>query len=170
MPTVRLDADVYDALKKLAEPFTDTPSSVLRRLLEEHGHLERKAAKPTAAPRPAPTANPDLEPTPQAAYEDFLLKVLAEQFNGRGDKRSVTLAIIEKMQKQKLLRPADLELVATGEMRAENMIAWGRNALKDRGLLNRNSPRGMWELTTEGRAATGNGRSTIPRKPPRSTA
>jgi predicted transcriptional regulator len=152
MPTVRLDTDVYDALKKLAEPFTDTPSSVIRRLLEEHGHLARQPAKPAAAPRPAIAANPDLEPTPQAVYEEFLLKVLAEQFNGRGDKRSVTLAIIEKMQKQKLLRPADLELVATGEMRAENMIAWGRNALKDRGLLNRNSQRGIWELTSEGKA------------------
>src|SRR4051794_37959404 len=136
MPTVRLDPDVYDALKKLAEPFTDTPSSVIRRLLEEKGHLDRKSAKETPAPRTVPISDPDLEPTPQAVYEDLLLKVLDEQFKGRGDKRSVTLAIIEKMQKQKLLRAADLELVATGETRAENAIAWGRNALKDRGLLN----------------------------------
>jgi hypothetical protein len=86
-------------------------------------------------------------------YEELLLKVLDEQFKGRGDKRSVTHAIVEKMQKQKLLRAADLELVATGETRAENAIAWGRNALKDRGLLNRRSPRGTWELTAEGRVA-----------------
>jgi len=153
MPTVRLEADVYDALKKLAEPFTDTPSSVIRRLLEAHGHLEKKPA-PAALSRPGkPSADPELEPTPQAVYEDLLLRVLSEQFHGRGDKRTVTLAIIEKMQKQRLLRAADLELVATGETRAENAIAWGRNALKDRGLLNRASPRGTWELTAAGRAA-----------------
>ena len=147
MPTIRLEPEVYDALKKLAEPFVDTPSSVIRRLLEDAGHLHRKRSGPPAA---APKAEPDA--TPQAVYEELILKVLAEQFKGRGDKRSVTLAIIEKMQKQKLLRPADLELVATGETRAENAIAWGRNALKQRGLLNPKSPRGTWELTTEGRA------------------
>ncbi len=154
MPTVRLDADVYDALKKLAEPFTDTPSSVIRRLLEDKGLLAKKAASSRPAAQ-APAPNPDLEPTPQAVYEELLLKVLDEQFKGRGDKRSVTLAIIEKMQKQNLLRAADLELVSTGETRGENAIAWARNALKDRGLLNRHSPRGIWELTAEGRAAAG---------------
>jgi len=149
MPTIRLDDEIYEALKKLAEPFVDSPNSVIRRLLEEHGHVAKK--KPAPAPAAAKT-DPDLEPTPQAVYEEFLLKILDEQFKGRGDKRSVTHAIIEKMQKQKLLRAADLELVATGETRAENAIAWGRNALKDRGLLNRNSRRGIWELTPEGRA------------------
>ena len=148
MPTVRLDHEVYDALKQLAEPFVDTPSSVIRRLLEERGLLDKKAA-PAAPPPP----NRDLEPTPQLVYEEFLLKVLDEQFKGRGDKRSVTLAIVERMQKQKLLRAADLELVATGETRAENAIAWGRNALKERGLLERRSPRGIWQLSAEGRVA-----------------
>ena len=153
MPTIRLEPEVYAALKKLAEPFVDTPSAVIRRLLEDAGHLAKK--RPT--PPPAPS-RPEPEATPQSVYEEMLLKVLADQFNGRGDKRSVTLAIIEKMQKQKLLRPADLELVATGETRAENAIAWGRNALKQRNLLARNSPRGIWELTAEGRAQVRRGR------------
>ena len=148
MPTVRLEPEVYAALKKLAEPFVDTPSSVIRRLLEDAGHLEKP--KPVPA---KPVEKPEPDATPQAVYEEMLLQVLDEQFKGRGDKRSVTLAIIEKMQKQKLLKPADLELVATGETRAENAIAWGRNALKQRGLLARNSARGTWELTPEGRAA-----------------
>ena len=150
MPTIRLDDEIYEALKKLAEPFVDTPNSVIRRLLEEHGHVAKKKPAPVAA---VAKADPELEPTPQAVYEELLLKVLDEQFKGRGDKRSVTHAIVEKMQKQELLRAADLELVATGETRAENAIAWGRNALKGRGLLNRNSRRGIWELTPEGRAA-----------------
>src|SRR2546421_412017 len=120
MPTIRIDDQVYAALKKLAEPFEDTPSSVIRRLLEDKGLL----GKSKAAPQPPPQrTDPELEPTPQAVFEDFLLKVLADEFKGRGDKRSVTLAIVEKMQKQKLLRAADLELVATGETRAENAIA-----------------------------------------------
>ena len=147
MPTVRLDPEVYEALKKLAEPFVDTPSSVIRRLLEESGHLPRKPSPASATPpRPEPDA------TPQSVYEEMLLEVLDKQFKGRGDKRSVTLAIIERMQKQNLLKPADLELVATGETRAENAIAWGRNALKRRGLLKGDSERGIWQLSLEGRA------------------
>lgn len=39
MPTIRLDDDVFNGLKSLAEPFTDTPNSVIRRLLEERGTL-----------------------------------------------------------------------------------------------------------------------------------
>lgn len=150
MPTLRVDDEVYDALKGLAEPFVDTPNSVIRRLLEEKGLV----AKPKAAPAPrAAKTDPKLEPTPQAVYEELLVKILDEQFKGRGDKRSVTHAIVERMQKQKLLRAADLELVATGETRAENAIAWGRNALKERGLISGSSPRGIWELTAEGRVA-----------------
>ncbi|MGQ0654996.1 MAG: winged helix-turn-helix domain-containing protein [Betaproteobacteria bacterium] len=147
MPTIRIDPEVYDALKRLAEPFVDTPSSVIRRLLEDAGHLQKKRVVPST-----PAAKPEPEATPQSVYEELLLKVLDEQFKGRGDKRSVTLAIIEKMQKQKLLKPADLELVATGETRAENAIAWGRNALKRRGLLKGDSERGMWQLSPQGRA------------------
>ena len=54
------------------------------------------------------------------------------------------------MVRQGFIRPADLELVATGETKAENTITWGRNALKNRGLINRGSRRGVWELTEEG--------------------
>lgn len=160
MPTVRIDGEVFEALKKLAEPLVDTPNSVVRRLLEDKGLLKKETPASRAAPKP----DSDLEPTPQAVYEEFLLKVLDEHFKGRGNKRSVTLAIVERMQKQKLLRAADLELVATGETRAENAIAWGRNALKDRGYLERNSPRGIWELTAEGKAAAK--RTQLPSRKP----
>ena len=31
MPTIRIEHDVFDGLKKLAEPFVDTPNAVIRR-------------------------------------------------------------------------------------------------------------------------------------------
>lgn len=149
MPTVRLEDEVFDALKKLAEPFVDTPSTVIRRLLEEKGILrKRPAAARSAHDRTAGQAL-----TPQATYEVFLLGVLAREFGGKGHKRDVTHAIIRQMQGRGLIGAADLELVATGETRAENTIVWGRNALKERGLIARASPRGIWELTAEGRSA-----------------
>ncbi len=151
MPTIRIEQDVFDGLKQLAEPFVDTPSAVIRRLLAEKGILEKMPPRAKPAPAPAPEERA-LTPvlTPQPVYEQFLLVTLAQDFDGRGDKRGVTQAVIERMVKQGFIAPADLELVATGETRAENTITWGRNALKNRGLIARGSRRGMWELTEEG--------------------
>jgi len=88
--------------------------------------------------------------TPQATYEKYLLHVLATRFNGKGDKHEVTKAVVALLQTREPLSPADLERVKTGETKAENTIAWGRNALKERGLISLSSPRGTWELTETG--------------------
>jgi len=60
------------------------------------------------------------------------------------------------MMKDGHIGPADQEIVSTGETKAENTIAWARNALKDRGHISRISPRGIWELTAEGKDAASN--------------
>ena len=153
MPTIRIDDEVFAGLKRLAEPLVDTPNSVIRRLLEAKGILERKlpVSKPVAV---KPSGEQTREQTPQSVYEENLLAVLAEQFNGRGNKKDVTLAVVERMMKRGLIPAADMEFVATGETKAENKISWGRNALKDRGLLRADAPRGVWELTPEGRATS----------------
>ena len=151
MPTVRIDDEVFEALKKLAEPLVDTPNAVIRRVLEEKGLLQKK---PAGTKKMHPGEKPAREQTPQSVYEENLLAVLAEEFNGRGNKKDVTLAVVERMMKRGLIPAADMEFVATGETKAENKISWGRNALKDRGLLRADAPRGVWELTPEGRATS----------------
>jgi len=154
MPTIRIEDDVLEGLKQLAEPFVDTPSSVIRRLLEEKGLIAKDpAAPPRATGLQKLSPSTALELTPQPVYEQFLLVTLEDEFKGRGDKRSVTQAVLERMSKRGMISTADLELVSTGETKAENTISWGRNALKERGHLIRNSPRGIWELTQDGRAA-----------------
>jgi hypothetical protein len=157
MPTIRIDAEVFAGLQRLAEPLVDTPGAVIRRLLVEKGVLassnapaKARATLP-AAPTPAAVAAPAAL-TPQPVYEQYLLHTLARDFDGRGDKRSVTQAVIQHMVSQGYIGPADLELVATGETRAENTIVWGRNALKNRGLIARGGRRGVWELTEAGLA------------------
>ena len=153
MPTIRIDEDVFNGLKQLAEPFVDSPNAVVRRLLMEKRILPQTPLKLKAGSRPPVVPERVLTPllTPQQVYEQFLLVTLAEDFAGRADKRSVTKGVIERMLKQGFIGPADLELVATGETKAENTITWGRNALKNRGLIARGSQRGIWELTEEGR-------------------
>ena len=148
MPTIRLDQDVFEGLQKLAQPFVDSPSMVIRRLLEQQGILKRIPAKP--APPPAPNAL-----TPQAVYQNYLLQVLLKEFEGRGHKRDVTHAIVKRMMKDGYIGAADQELVSTGETKAENTIAWARHALKQRGYIDRTARRGIWQLTPEGRNAAG---------------
>src|SRR6185503_1170230 len=155
MPTIRLEQDVFEGLQKLAKPFVDSPSMVIRRLLEECGVLA-KAAEAQQGARRAPNAL-----TPQSTYEKYLLLILAREFNGQGHKRDVTHAIVKRMMKDGHIGPADQELVSTGETKAENTITWARNALKQRGHISRATSRGTWELTPEGKAAAG--RVTLPK-------
>ena len=148
MATIRIDEEVFEMLKKLAEPFVDTPNSVIKRLLQ---------SQPDAPPTPVEARPVASKPsvkrgsrTPRATYEDFLLQVLGIKFKGRASKDEASKAVIELMEARGLLDSADGEPVSTGETRAENTVAWARNALKDRGLISRTSPRGTWELTAEG--------------------
>ena len=147
MPTIRIEQDVFEGLQQLAKPFVDSPSMVIRGLLEERGVLNKKA-EPQKSTRLAPDAL-----TPQAIYEDYLLYFLAKEFDGQGHKRDVTHAIVKRMMKDGFIGAADQELVSTGETKAENTITWARNALKQRGYINRAARRLMWELTPEGKSA-----------------
>lgn len=150
MPTIRVDDDVFAGLQKIAQPFTDTPNSVIKRLLEGAGVLdkvEQPAPKVVAAASSRPAAG---KLTGQPTYEKYLLYVLGNQFKGKGRKHEVSKAVIDLMERRGLLTDEEHKVVSTGETRAENTIAWGRNALKERGLLAPDSPRGLWELTEEG--------------------
>ena len=88
--------------------------------------------------------------TPQSVYEEWLLHVLWVQFEGSASKSQATAATINAMKSRGLLTTDDFKPVSKGEPRAENTIAWGRNSLKDKGLISHHSRRGVWELTEEG--------------------
>lgn len=157
MPTTRLDDDVMQGLKDLAEPFVDTPNTVVRKLLEfakAHGFQKASQAAgqaTTSAVKPAnqkPASRGSL--TPQPTYETFLLHVLGTTFGGSAHKHEVTKAVVDLMKSRGFINAPELERVSTGETRADNTVAWARNALKERGLISRNSKKGVWELTPAG--------------------
>ncbi len=159
MPTIRVEHDVFEGLKSLAEPFTDTPNTVIRRLLQERGVISQAPVLPPASrsqPQQAPVTTKEAAHargaglTPQSVYETFLLHALSTQFKGEADKIDATRSVISLMKQHGFIGPADEVRVKTGETKAENTIAWGRNALKERGLISRNSRRGTWELTPKG--------------------
>lgn len=44
MVTIEIDNDVYEFIKNIAEPFVDTPNTVLRRILLQKGQTDKKIA------------------------------------------------------------------------------------------------------------------------------
>lgn len=156
MPTIRVEPEVFAGLQALARPFIDSPSAVIRRLLEDKGVLPRQSdAVPPTRTRAA-GARPEAAAaalTPQPVYEKYLLWALLNQLDGRAHKRDATHEVVKRMMQDGHIGAADQELVATGETKAENTITWARNALKERGLISRASPRGIWELTPQGTEA-----------------
>lgn len=156
MPTIRIDDEVYERLKKEAEPFVDTPNSVLRRVFEldvlrepdsdteEQPHAERM--------RPG-----DLLDRKQ--YDLRILEVLNEM-GGAGYAPDVVEAVGTRVQDQ--LTPNDWLKNKTGVIRWKNRVAWRRFNLVRMGLLKQNSPRGTWELSDEGRQALAKGQIDYP--------
>lgn len=146
MPTIRVDQEVFEGLQKLAEAFIDTPNTVIQKLLVEKGVIEGSKEKIVSTNKPSRAKRGNL--TPQYVYEEWLLKMLWAKFKGKAKKAEVTAETIKAMGN--ILKEVDFEPVTTGEPRAENTIAWARNALKERGLISNDSQRGVWELTEQG--------------------
>ena len=161
MPTIRIEDDVFQALKSMAEPFVDTPNMVIRRLIDQVQKLGQTGGNAkTAKTEDLKRVQPQLRGentragvlTPQSVYEDFLLFVLAKKFGGKAQKTEATSAVIDEMTSLGLIGPDELKTVSTGETKAANTIAWGRNRLKEQGLISNLSERGFWELTPAGLA------------------
>src|SRR5437667_4715900 len=148
---VRVDEDIYKALQRLAKPFEDTPSTVIRRLIEtleafgapanEHSTNNRLAG------RTRPNAIRSPERTPQASFRRPILETLIE-LGGRGEVEQVLTRVHEKMKRQ--LSEFDHSEISTGEQRWRVYARWERKNMELEGLLK--GPRGSWEITEKGRA------------------
>jgi restriction system protein len=68
---------------------------------------------------------------------------------GKASKQAVCKWIFPRLKPE--LGTRDFEAVATGELTWENEIAWARDDLVKRGLLEKESPRNLWEISDAGR-------------------
>ncbi len=156
MPTIRVDDQVYGRLKDDAEPFVDTPNSVLRRVLGLDGPLESelKAEDETHTDRMRPG---DLLDRKQ--YDLRILGVVADM-GGSGHAQDVVEAVGKLVEDQ--LTPKDWLKNKSGVVRWRNRVAWRRFNLVQMGLLKRGSQRGTWEISDDGRRALAKGKIGYP--------
>jgi hypothetical protein len=154
-PDISVDEDVWTALKELAEPFVDTPNSVLRRLLDlenaEKPSPKRRIKRPKADDesrqrRRAPAGSL----LPESAYEHPILGALVAA-GGRAPAAEVISDVGRALTDE--LTPLDKEELPNGGLRWENRAQFTRLKLKERGLIVSGSPRGIWEISDAGRKA-----------------
>ena len=138
MKAIRIDDDVWAALQKRARAFEDTPNSVLRRVL----NIDRGNGRRRTIHRAARGAR-----TPQSEYRPALLRVLYEA--GGSAKMSEAIEGVGTLMKDRL-NEIDRQATASGEIRWRNAVQWERNEMVVEGLLKKDSPRGVWELTAKG--------------------
>jgi len=171
-PKIDVDDDVLDVLKQHAEPFTDTPNSVLRRLLGVDGTGQsdpksatgatltaaplRKSAKRAAKSAPVRTRAASGSLLPEERYELPLLTALVD-LGGRAPYRDVLDSVGKQLEDA--LTPLDSGKLKSGGIRWQNRLQFVRLRLIERGLLDRDTPRGVWGITDEGRAAVKEGRT-----------
>jgi hypothetical protein len=87
----------------------------------------------------------------EAAYELPVLDYLEQQPLGRAPSRIVINAVGEYLESRGLLTDMDKKRLNSGDIRWRARAAFARKHLKERGDLDGNAPRGIWQITDQGR-------------------
>ncbi len=145
--SIDIDDEVLGILKRSAEPFVDTPNTVLRRLLGiDRGRSSSTPAARTRADGKGRTASGVL--LPEREYEVPILRYLDER-GGRAPSREVIEAVGEALAGE--LTALDKRPLQSGGIRWQKRAAFVRLRLVERGELVKDSPRGTWEISDKGR-------------------
>ena len=177
--SIVVDDEVFAELQSLAEPLIDDANSVLRRVLNlspngaiaelspnapdaslgSSAEVEAMTSSPgqprQRAPKPSPRRkkSSDRAPKgsllPEAEYELPLLEALVE-LGGSAPTSDVVDLLGKKLEAR--LTAVDRETISSGEIRWRNRVQFVRLGLIKEGLMVKESPRGVWEITDEGRA------------------
>ena len=170
-PTVRLDDEVYEALKERAEPFVDTPNTVIKRLLgmdtesgedsivdeavteqphrteiNSNGVALRKPRRPTKPTKR--TRVPAGELLPESEYELPILHALIE-LDGSAPSRQVVDRVGELLEGK--LTKIDYDNLQSGGIRWQSRLQFVRLKLVKQGWMSKDAPRGVWAITDLGR-------------------
>jgi hypothetical protein len=179
--SIDVDDEVYERLKEEAEPFVDTPNSVLRRLLRLDPSVpgllpsaltQREGPEPTATTangaRPRRTPRGDkrssalqqrktrgerkrVPPGSILPEEEYEMPLLQSLVDAGGS--GFSREIVEAVGKRlgSRLTEIDRQPLNSGAIRWENRIQFVRLKLIERGWMVRDAPRGTWAISDEGR-------------------
>lgn len=143
---IEIDDQVLAILQMEAEALVDSPNRVLRRLLGlPPGGREPQSV--ASSSRPSRARAPWGALLQHSSFELPILRALAE--HGGAAPRHRVLEAVEK-QLGDSLTEFDRGRVPSGMVRWEVRASEVRRALRERGWMKADSPRGLWELTDAG--------------------
>ena len=96
MTKIDVDDQVYGALKKMAEPFVDSPNTVLRRLLD----LDGAAARTSPRQSQKGSASRQRTQTGEIRSKQFVEEVLAQEFGRDFNRRGRFVYMLESKNRQ----------------------------------------------------------------------
>ncbi|HEV2856777.1 MAG TPA: winged helix-turn-helix domain-containing protein [Solirubrobacterales bacterium] len=142
---IELSGRTYKRLLRQAESFEDTPETVLERLLNQ---VERGEGPEEHLESSSGLLNEEGGLLPESEYWLPILQILVEA-EGAARSRDVISILGDRLRSQ--LMPRDYDVLEMGEVRWQNRARFARLRMKERGLISSDSPRGIWEITEEGR-------------------
>lgn len=146
MPVVRISEALFKEVQKYAEPLVDSFESALWKALRiDRSMTDRKTI---AAKQRKPRSRATGELTPQDEFKKPILAALVES-EGRASREEVHKVVERKIKN--LIKPGNYELNRDGTTKLEKGIDYARLKLVHDGFLKKESPRGIWEITEEGR-------------------
>lgn len=145
--SIDVDDEVFERLKRNAEPFVDTPNTVLRRLLGIDRVKRSSASAGSGSADEEGRAVPGAL-LPEREYELPILRYLDER-GGRAPSREAVAAVGKALAGK--LTELDEQPLRSGGIRWHKRAAFVRLRLVERGELVKDSPRGTWEISDKGR-------------------
>ncbi len=128
--------------------------------LRVHAHLfdslvEEPATTPVIEVKPLIKEIPEKKPRARkgeiTSQKDYFIPILESliEFGGSGKMKEVLNKVEKKMKG--ILKEIDYQQIRSVFIRWKNIAQWARNTMKEEGLLKKNSPHGIWEITDKGR-------------------
>src|ERR1700731_3835360 len=164
--SIEIYREVWNLLKREAEPFVDTPNAVLRRLLGigDQPEVDIAAEAPVGASSTrGATRKPRVKSSPkgkrqrrrgprapigsllpESEYEQPILRVLGKR-GGSAPARDV-IPLVGAIVDDRLTQ-LDREDQPNGLKRWETRVQFTRLRMRKAGLIQAESPRGIWELS-----------------------
>jgi hypothetical protein len=147
MPVIRVSDSTWERMKRHARPLEDTADDIVKRALDAlEGKTQTVPVKRSTMGRPSKSEEGNK--LPQKEFREPLLITL-NAMGGSAKSASIREAMYPLVEKR--LSAADHVIMVTGEPRWWNATCWERSNLVKEGYFRSNSPRGMWELSDQGK-------------------
>ena len=147
MPSIELSETTYNRLKDLAEPFVDTPETVIRRLMDQKNLDLRDNENSYSNTHTNRGRAARGERTP---VEDFIEPLITVLRNAGGElKTQQAVDRVGDLMKDELVEIDFEPLKSNGEARWRNTCRWARKKLVEEEIMDPDSPHGIWRLSRD---------------------